>query len=206
MEVVIADDHPIFRSGLVNIIQKNERYTLVGEASNGTEAWKMIKEFEPGIAILDIEMPEMTGLDVLEHIRKFNLDVSVIIMTMYKDEAVYDQVKKLGAACFLLKDNTSDLLINAMDAIRNGQKFDDSFQEDLLIKNDYDEDLKLLSSKEIDVLRLIARDKTTSEIADMLFISKKTVENHRSNICKKLSISGPNAIYKYLSSNNITLE
>jgi len=204
INIIIADDHPIFRQGLVSILEKCHDINLMAQAEDGKEALKLIKTLKPDVAILDIDMPFYTGLDVVRQLNKIGFKCNFVILTMLKELDLLNEVKGLKIKGYLLKDSASDDLINCIKTVFKGDVcIDNSVLDQLKSTTSKNEYLDNLSKTEKNVLKLIARDFTTKEIAEMLFVSPKTIENHRSNICKKLNISGSNAIQFFLKDHQI---
>lgn len=192
---VVADDHPIFRKGVIDILKEIPDLEIVGEVADGLEAYRQILAKRPDLAILDIEMPGLTGIDVCNKVLSEKSDTKFIVLTMHKDMDFYNDAMNVGVKGYLLKDNAITELIQCVDLVLKGGKFIGTGVEDLLVQKDKNpamQELVKLTSTEQIILKLIAESKTSPEIARVLFISAKTVENHRSNITKKLSLDGTN--------------
>lgn len=197
INVIIADDHPIFRFGLANIIKSSKELNLIAEAENGAIALELILQHKPDVAVLDIEMPFLNGLQVCEEIKKIgNNTIKILFLTLFKEADLYKKAIDLGAAGYLLKDNAAEELVEAIIKVNNGEKFISNGIESKLVKRKSNilidpklkEAILNLTSTETNILVLIAEHKTSKEIAALLFISEKTVENHRYNISKKLAL------------------
>ncbi len=209
IEIIIADDHPVFRAGLKQILESDESIKVVGEADNGADALKLINELKPDVAVLDIRMPEKTGLQILNDLSETDCSTKIILLTSFKNENYfYDSISK-GAKGYVLKN---DALINITDAVKqvaNGERFLSSALSEILFKHstltettkNISEFLADLTKSEREVLKLIAKWKTNNEIADELFISPRTAGNHRTNISTKLNISGTNGLVKFAIEN-----
>jgi DNA-binding NarL/FixJ family response regulator len=205
MRVVIADDHPIFRQGLINVIQEDGSFEIVGGASDGDKALRLIENLAPDIAILDISMPGMTGLELAKKARTRDLSASIVVMTMYDDESYLDEAMEAGVMGYLLKDNAATDLINCLKTIAAGRRYVSPSMSEYLIgrhseKKHLEDDkpgLKDLTKTEKRILKLIAQSMTSKEIAKELFISYRTVQNHRANICDKLNLRGSNALLQF---------
>jgi DNA-binding NarL/FixJ family response regulator len=205
IEVIVADDHPIFRKGVVYIVEQCPNVTIIGEAEDGIEAVELIKLNQPQIAILDIDMPKMTGLDVIRQLKGVNSKCKFIILTMLKEVELYHEVKEIGIEGYLLKDSAAEKLIDCIKAVANESVFIDPIILSQLENNKTtSEILNSLTKSEKNIIKLIARKMSTKTIAEMLFISTKTVENHRSNICKKLKLKGTNPILNFIVENKIS--
>jgi DNA-binding NarL/FixJ family response regulator len=203
--VIIADDHPIFRKGLRHIIDSSSRFRVVGEADDGAAAWDLIRKEMPGVAILDIEMPNLGGLEVARKVQKDNLPVSILILTMYQDEDVFNEAMEAGAMGYILKDSAILEIIRGLTKVADGEVFVSSAMTSVALRGKSEArpqqrerlGLQLLTQAERRVLRLIAEERTSKEIAEVLNISLRTVENHRSHICAKLRITGVHALITF---------
>lgn len=203
--ILIADDHPIFRQGLRQLFVSHDELEVIGEAGDGKTALREIEEHRPNVAILDVDMPEMDGFDVVRALKEKNVTVEVVFLTMYKDEEMFNEALDLGVKAYVLKDSAVTDLIGAVRAVLAGSNFISPSLSGLLINrhsraNDLKRSkpgLKDLTPTERRILPLIADNKTSREIAEALFISVRTVENHRSNICQKLDLHGAHALLKF---------
>lgn len=185
--IIIADDHPILLKGL-NDFLADLGYDILGTANDGLSALNLIIDFSPDLAILDMEMPKMTGLEIAERCRLGQLKTKIILLTLHKELYLYQQAKDLNLSGYILKDFALDDLSTAISKImEGGQFFSEKIFEEL--KNDLiDKSESSLTPSEIKILRLIAQGLATKEIAAMLFISERTVEKHRSNMIAKLNL------------------
>lgn len=214
IRVIVADDHPLTRKGVTDVLVSRDNIEVVAEAGDGREAFEKIKHFKPDIAILDINMPEMDGIEVCRKVANAGLDTNLIIVTMYKEQEFYDEAMDVGVRGYLLKDSAVLELVECVEKVADGRhylsgqlaSFATDRLDDLSKKQQFFAQLGTVTSTERNILKLIAQDKTTNEIAEMLFISPKTVENHRGNICKKLDIHGSNALLKWVIENRLLLE
>lgn len=212
IKVIIADDHPLFRLGLVSAVKQNSNIILCGEAENGEQALSLIREHKPDVAVLDIEMPLMNGLQVCETVCKEKIETKVLILTFFKEKDLFENAITIGASGYLLKDNAIAELVSAIETIAGGEKYISPTLKSSLINvkshlvNDpvIAEMVNKLSLTEKNILLLIAEEKTTKEIASELFVSEKTIENHRYNIAKKLNLEGgKNNLLKFALSNKV---
>ncbi len=205
IELLIADDHPIVREGLRQAIEKDKKLTVVAEAGNGREAIELIKEFSPRIVILDVDMPLMNGFDVARWIRKNEISAEMIFLTMHGDEDIFNEAIDLGAKGFVLKDSALLDIVECIKAVAQNRHFTSHALTSFLINRSKRAIqmtgekplLSDLTSTERRVLKLIAENLTTNEIAKKLFISPRTVEKHRSNISNKLNLQGSNSLLKF---------
>ncbi|HEY4611494.1 MAG TPA: response regulator transcription factor [Bacteroidota bacterium] len=207
--ILIADDHPLFRKGLREIIGEDLSLKVVHEAGNGEDALAQIEALAPQVAVLDIDMPKATGLEVARAVQKKKLPVEVIILTLHDEAEIFEKAMELGVMGYVLKDGALTEIVACIHAVAQGKPYISPHISRHLIKRDQhaarglDEKLGLanLTPAERNVLKLIARSKTTKEIADELSVSPKTIDNHRSNICTKLNIHGTNALLRFALEN-----
>lgn len=209
--ILLADDHPLLRKGLKDIIDDDSTMCVIGEAGDGEQALNMIRELKPKIAIIDINMPKLSGLEVVKMIKKEKIKVDVIVLTMYDNENIFNRAIDLGIKGYVMKDSALTEIADAVASVAAGKYFISSAISGLLIKRKQtfgslgvetagEDDLVIskLTLTERKILRMIANNMTTREIADSLFISINTVNTHRSNICEKLHIKGPNALLHFV--------
>ena len=198
IRILIADDHPVFRKGLVQIVQADPEFTLVGEAADGAAAWELIQRLKPQIALLDIDMPGLDGLAVASRIRDAKLRVAVVILTIHKEETTFDVAMDLGVRGYVLKENAILDLTNALRSVARGEVYlspsISSFLVNRLRRQEQSRSTQpgilQLTPMELRVLKLVADNKTNEQIAKKLFISPYTVHTHRNNICTKLNLQG----------------
>ncbi|MET0753702.1 MAG: response regulator transcription factor [Pyrinomonadaceae bacterium] len=205
IRIVIADDHPIFRSGLAQLLKTEERIKIVGEASDGEKALTAIRENSPDIAILDIDMPEKGGFEVAEELSSERIFVEIIFLTMHKNESLFNAALNLGVKGFVLKDSAMEDILNAVRTIIAGESFISQPLTNFLLKRTKFKPqtalVDALTPSEKRVLTLIGEYKTSREIAEKLFISTRTVERHRENICLKLDLHGSKALLRFALEN-----
>jgi DNA-binding NarL/FixJ family response regulator len=205
IKLLIIDDHPVFRRGLRQIIEEHPRFAIVGEASDGQTGLKMLAELKPDVAVVDIDMPHLNGLEMLRALQRMKSPVSVLVLTMYKEEDMFNAAMDLGVKAYVLKENAVDDLLKGLDKAVLGETFVSSSMslvgqrrtsrvQQLLLSKPQIEDL---TAAERRILKLIAEDRTSKEIADQLGISVKTVENHRLSICHKLNLHGSHSLLKF---------
>lgn len=205
IRVFIVDDHPVFRRGLREIIEEDSRFHVVGEASDGRTALRLISELKPKIAVVDIDMPGLSGLEVARALRKPELLVAVVFLTMYKEEDMFNAAMDLGVKAYVLKENAADDILAALDKAARDEAFISASIGDMKQRRSQRVQQLLLNKPQIDdltsaerrILKLIAEDRTSKEIAELLSISIKTVENHRLNICHKLNLHGSHSLLKF---------
>jgi DNA-binding NarL/FixJ family response regulator len=200
--VVLADDHPLFRSGLRQAIETDPTFTVVGEVGTGEAALALIVNSAPDVAILDLNMPVLSGFEVIAEMRRRNLPGDVVVLTMHQEEAMLAKALSLGVRGYVVKTTAATDIVACLHAIRRGESFTSAEVTSYLFKRATAENrevdgLASLTPTERVVLRLIAGYKTSREIAADLGISHRTVENHRHNICAKLGLHGSHALIKY---------
>jgi DNA-binding NarL/FixJ family response regulator len=208
--IVLADDHPLFRKGLADVIAAEPSFRIVGQAGDGETALELVRVHQPRVAILDIEMPKASGLVVAETIRNESLPTQPVILTMHRDAAMLHRALDCGARGYLLKDSAVSDIGACLHVVASGRAYISSALSTELLdgkaRNGPDQDAPLagLTPAERRVLDLIAGGQTSPQIAATLSISPKTVENHRSHICRKLGLSGPQALLRFALANRVT--
>jgi DNA-binding NarL/FixJ family response regulator len=203
--IVLADDHVMFRQGIKNILEKDKGLEVIGEAGDGLKLLKLLNEVTPDMIILDISMPNLRGIEATREIKMILPEVKVLILSMHKDkEFVYSAISA-GAEGYLLKEDADTELFAAIEKIRQegryisplllGDLTDELFQAHH--KGQLMPRIEPLTTREREVLKFIAEGIANKEIADLLFISVRTVENHRANIMRKLNIKSTANLIKY---------
>jgi DNA-binding NarL/FixJ family response regulator len=205
IKIILADDHRIFRKGLKSLFSEKKNIEVLAEADNGDEAVEATRKYKPEIVVMDIAMPKMDGIEATRQIRERFPDTEVVILSMHAKKAYIDQVLKAGAKGYVLKDSDEESLLSAIDTVHNGGFYLDSPIADQVL-SDYFKDRSQkevrkqsdpLSEREKEVLRLLAEGHSNREVADILCISRKTVENHRASIVRKTGIQGQVGLTKY---------
>ena len=202
--VLIADDHALIRNGLQQVIEQQNLYNII-EADNGKDALSIIRDKEPDVAILDIEMPGMTGFEVAKKVHKEGININIIFLTMFKDETLFNKAMDIGVKGYVLKENTVSEIMNCLKAVMNGKYYLSPAISDFLVRRNTDlstgatdkDGFNQLTPTEKEVLKLVSEMKTSQEIASVLNVSIKTIQNHRNNMCNKLDLSGAHALLKY---------
>ncbi|MDQ3020972.1 MAG: response regulator transcription factor [Bacteroidota bacterium] len=209
IKIIIADDHPIFRNGLRKLIEEDTSIEIIGEAENGEDSLKLINDLKPMIAVLDIDMPKMSGIQVLKNLNKLKVEIKIIFLTVFASEDIFDKAMSLGISGYILKDSAVNEIKECIRKVADGNYYISPSVSNFLVnrkdrmkklENDNPE-LHELTKTELNILKLIAEGKTSKDIGDELFISFKTVENHRTNISHKLNITGSNSLIKYAIKN-----
>ena len=209
IKIFIADDHPIFRSGLRQLIETAPRMVVIGEAKDGAEAIERLLASPADVALLDIDMPKADGFEVLTALREKGLTLQFVFLTMHKDEQFLNAALDLGVKGFLVKDSAAEEVIDCINAVVNGEEFISPQLTSLLLKRlrQAQENpaqvslLDQLTPTERKVLKLIAQFKTSKEIAAELFMGVRTVEQHRLNISEKFNLKGRHALVKFVTEN-----
>jgi len=201
IKLIIADDHHIFRKGILSIVSEDDGIEITGEAANGDDALKLIEEKKPDIAILDIDMPGLSGLDVARKVKSEKLPVKIVILTIHKDKEYFDEALELDIKAYVLKESIANDLIDCIKRVAAGEYYISSAISGYLVEKNKtapkQTELDKLTNAEKEILKLIAQNKTSAQIADELFRSVRTIENHRNNICNKLGLKGPHALLLY---------
>ena len=209
-KLLIADDHALIRKGLKQFLEPKEGLTIF-EASNGEEALKVIEEHQPGIAILDIEMPKLSGFDVAKIAFQRGLKVNIVFLTMYSDEAIFNKAMDIGVKGYVLKENTVSEIEQCIDKVMNGRYYLSPSISDFLMRRNQkvvntpsdQQGLDQLTPTEKVIMKLLSEMKTNQEIAEEMGVTIKTVQNHRNNICNKLDLHGAHALLKFAVENSI---
>ncbi|MGH9841531.1 MAG: response regulator [Blastocatellia bacterium] len=205
IRIVIADDHPIYREGLRRVIERDAALRVLAEAGDGEEALAQIETCRPDVAVLDLDMPKLDGFGVVRALGEKRLDVAAIFLTMHKDEDAFNEAMNLGVKGYVIKDSAVTDIVQAIRAVAAGQDFISPQLSGFLLRRarrnadlvERKPSLNDLTPAERRVLHLIAEGKVNKEIAEALFVSVRTVEHHRSNICAKLGLNGKHALLTF---------
>ncbi len=215
MRVAIADDHPIFRSGLKFLLETSFKNIVIDQFENGEELLEFVHTTLPDIIIVDIDMPVINGLEACEIITQKNTDSKVIVLTMYKDVEMLKLAFYNGAKGYLVKDNTSEELVDCIQTVMEGKTYMAKDVRELganLFSTDkakfqISELIGSLTHTELKTLKLVSQKLSSKEIANLLFVSVKSVENYRSRICKKLNLDARNnSLLLWIMDNKIILD
>jgi DNA-binding NarL/FixJ family response regulator len=213
VSVLLVDDHPLLLHGLREFIGRNTRFRIVGEASDGEEALRKIAALKPQVIILDIDMPRLNGLETIKAIRTLSVPLKVIILTMYKEEDMFNAAMDLGAKAYVLKENAANDVAAALEKVERGESFVSASMleagrrrsnrvRDLLLNKPQ---IESLTPAERRILKLVGEDYTSKEIASRLNLSVRTVDNHRQHICDKLKLHGTHSLLKFAFDNSAYL-
>lgn len=206
IKVLIADDHALMRQGLKQILELEEDIEVVGLAVNGEETIRLAQQLKPHVILLDINMPQMNGIQALRRLKDLGTDSKIVMLTIHEDKEYLFETINIGASGYVLKDAESSSLVKAIRDVYNGESYIHPTLASTLVK-EFNRNGKIedeckrssLTRREYEVLILIAEGRNNKEIADILFISEKTVKNHVSNIFKKIEVNDRTqaAIYAY---------
>jgi len=205
--IVIVDDHPLFREGLKAIIGRNSRYEIIGEAGTGREGLQIVKKLKPDLVLVDMSLPDQSGIELTRDIMKLSLNLSVLIVSMHSKIDYIVKAFQAGARGYVIKESAADKLLEGMNQVLNGNYYMDmsvsqevvkklvglSAKETIETGSDYD----TLTVREQEVMIMLAEGLSVKHIADKLFISPKTVENHRSSIMRKLDLHSTFELVRY---------
>ncbi|MDW5266820.1 MULTISPECIES: response regulator transcription factor [Acidobacteriaceae] len=201
IRVVLADDHPIIRSGLRLSLATNREIEIVGEAGDGESALLKIRELAPDVAILDIDMPKLDGLTVVRQLRSLNLHTKIILLTLHSEPIYLRAAFDAGAQGYILKDSGTEDVLAAIRAVTSEQMYVAPSMTHHLIRLQTAEKaggtMGKLSPTERIVMRLIAEGNSSKDIGKHLGIHYRTVDNHRTNICRKLGLEGANSLLRF---------
>ncbi len=197
--IMLADDHPMFRQGLRSLLEK-DGFEVVGEASNGHEATRMARKLTPNVAVLDLGMPMLNGVDAARDIYKRSPETQVVLLTMYEDDAYVLEALRAGIRGYVLKAQAASDLLNAIrEVIRGAVYLSPGISE--AVVNAYMAKSELppdpLTDRERQVLQLVAEGNTTKRIASLLGVSVKTAESHRTRMMQKLGIHETASLVRY---------
>jgi DNA-binding NarL/FixJ family response regulator len=206
-KILLADDHVMFRRGVKRIIQGMEAVEVVGEAGDGLELLRLVKEISPHLVIMDISMPNLRGLEATREIKILDPGIKVLILTMHKDREYLYHALTAGAEGYLLKEDADEELLSAIETLRQGGTFISPLlstqMADIFVEKFRPGGERRtapeepLTFREREIIKLIAEGKSSKEIGQLLFISSRTVQHHRANIMKKLGAKKTADLVKY---------
>ncbi len=200
MKVVIADDHGIVRSGIRLLLETQPDLQVIGEAADGIEARDLVIRLKPDLAILDVKMPGLTGLQATREIKAQTPGVQVLILSMHDDERYLFEALRAGASGYVLKSQADSDLLDAIRSVQRGEPFLSPGAQQALIRDLLERGAPAesdLTPREEEIVKLVAEANTTREIAELLHLSEKTVENHRANAMKKLGMRDRVELVRY---------
>jgi len=204
IRILVADDHTLLRNGIRALLEDEQDIAVVGEAEDGREAVRLVNLLKPNVVLMDIAMPLLNGLEATRQIKREHPEVKVLVLTMYDHEEYFREMLESGAAGYIIKRAAANELVAAIRAVYNGEAVLSPAITRLLLE-DYlshdvhksENDANALSSREREVLQLIAEGKTSKEIAEILNLSVKTVQSHRTSLMQKLDLHDRGDLIKY---------
>lgn len=206
--VMITDDHSMIREGLKNLLELDGDIKVIAEAENGVECLEQLNQYSPDVLLLDINMPKMNGLEVLQNIKEKHLKVKVLVLTVHNEVEYLMKAIDIGVEGYILKDSESDELKKAINAVYSGETYIQPnliprLNAKMIEKNKYVDKIECLTNRELEVLKLLSVGMFNKEIAEDLSISERTVKNHVSNIFKKLEVTDRTQAAVFAIRNNL---
>lgn len=196
-KIVIADDHPVFRLGLKSVIEEEPGFTVVGNAENGEIAMHLVETTRPHVLILDVDMPVKDGIETAREMLVRFPEVKVSFLTLHRDHQILNALETLNVKGYVLKDSALAEIIDCIKQMMAGDTFVSQAVFDISLSGMDPRLFGSLTGAELTILRCVAEEMTSKDIAEILFLSVRTVENHRQNISSKLKLSGTNSLLKY---------
>ncbi|MFZ6053161.1 response regulator [Halocola ammonii] len=207
IRIAIADDHQMVIDGLTSILQNLEGVELKGQANNGREIIRLVENLKIDLVFMDIDMPQMDGIEATQEIKKRFPEVKVVILTMHDEQSLVKQLLEIGADGYILKNSSKTELEMAIRQIQSGKKHFSSEVTMILLEEEspaeMNEQLKQLTEREIEILKLISEGLSNKEIGDHLFISHRTVDTHRTNLMKKLDVHNVAGLIRFAIKNGL---
>jgi DNA-binding NarL/FixJ family response regulator len=204
IRILIADDHTLLRNGICALLEDEPDITIVGEASDGREAVRLAGQHKPEVVLMDIAMPLLNGLEATRQIKHEHPEINILVLTMYDNEEYFREMLEVGASGYIIKRAAASELVTAIRAVYNGEAILSPTITRLLLEDYLNRDIhsqkddpNALSSREREVLQLIAEGKTSREIAEILNLSVKTVQSHRTSLMQKLDLHDRGDLIKY---------
>lgn len=210
LRIIVADDHEVVRQGIRAVLQSQPDWEVCGEAGNGREAVEKTEELKPDIVVLDVAMPEVSGLTAVREILQMLPDTKILMLTMHESEQVIREVLEAGAHGYLLKSDAGRDLVSAVTALHRNKRFFTSKVAEMVLENVTRSKLRpevavkdVLTAREREVVQLLAEGKSTREVAEVLGLSVKTAETHRSNVMRKLDLHSVSELVLYAVRNSL---
>ena len=212
MKILLADDHDLMRRGLKSLLEARPGWTICGEARTGTQAVSMSEEFQPEVAVLDVSMPELSGLDAARQIRKVSPKTEILILSVHYSDHLIREILRIGVRGYMVKSDSDRDLVNAIETLSRHKPFFTSCATELIlthsrrVQTDASSSTDLverLTPREREIVQLISEGKSSKEIASLLGISVKTAETHRANIMRKLHVHSVTDLVRYAVRNEI---
>ena len=212
--LVLVDDHPLFRQGLRQEVESDPRFEIVGEAADGATGLSLIETLAPALAVIDVNLPEMNGLEIATRVKAASLPTRLVVLTMMKDETAFNAAMRAGVLGFVLKDGATSEIVDCLVAVSRGEAYVSPACSSFLLRRRARAEereaglplVKLLTTAERRVLKRIAAKRSTKEIAAEFDLSPRTIEAHRANICGKLRLKGNNALLQFALEHRESLE
>ncbi len=205
--IIIIDDHPLFREGLKTIISRDDRFNVVGEAGSGHEGFDMVKRLKPDLVVIDISLPDQSGIQLTRDLRELLSEIKILIVSMHSKIDYIAEAFQAGATGYVVKESASERLLQGLKSVAKGDYYLDSSVSHAVVENLMksplkaakitDADYATLTPREQEVMRLLAEGLSSKAVAEKLFISPKTVENHRANIMNKLGLHSTIELVRY---------
>jgi DNA-binding NarL/FixJ family response regulator len=205
--IIIIDDHPLFREGLKTIISRDDRFEVVGEAGSGHEGFDMVKRLKPDLVVIDISLPDQSGIQLARDLRELLSEIKILIVSMHSKIDYIAEAFQAGATGYVVKESASERLLQGLKSVAKGDYYLDSSVSHAVVENLMksplkaakitDADYATLTPREQEVMRLLAEGLSSKAVAEKLFISPKTVENHRANIMNKLGLHSTIELVRY---------
>ncbi len=205
--ILVVDDHPLFREGIKTIIERIARYKVVGEAGNGREAVRMATKLKPDLVLMDMSLPDQSGIELTRRMMKLSSRIVIVIVSMHSKIDYIVKAFQAGAVGYVVKESASEKLLEAIDTVLKGDYFMDSHVSQKVVGklmgmqnkkvNITDAAYGTLTPREQEVMVLVAEGQSVNQISEGLFISPKTVENHRSSIMRKLDLHNTIEVARY---------
>lgn len=204
MKVILIDDHPILLNGLVSILKSSGQVDILGTGGSSVEAMNLLSQNLPDILLCDYNLPDETGLALVQKVRRIYPSVKIIILSMHSEAYLVKEILKEGVQGYVLKKDTREELLAALETVNAGRMYFSNEINSILMKSLHDpEEEKLLTERELEVLQLIAQECNNKQISERLFISERTVETHRKNIFRKTKTSSLVGLIKFAYANNL---
>lgn len=208
IKLMMVDDHQMFIEGIKALLRKDKQFEFVADANSGEKALEILKAITPDILITDISMPGMEGNELVEKVKQFNPEIKILVLSMRNEPEVISDMMMQEAEGYILKSTGRQELVNALEKIANGGTY---YSEEVLlammkkVKRDSkkDKEVQLLSEREIEIIRLIVQEYSNEQMAEKLFLSKRTVETHRKNINQKTNTKTVVGLIKFALRNEI---